>query len=120
MSNSQEIVEQLEKMSPPKRKERDLFVFKNVYLDMLEENDYNMLYQHMFKINSFLNYLCCVDNPEYNDICIAKNQIIKDMVDRTKVNNTFDDRPPFITRFYRYDPTKIQKILKQQHISWPI
>lgn len=58
-SGISEIMPFLERNSPQKLKEEQMFVAKEEYLDQYRENNFWVIYPHLFKINSFFNHISC-------------------------------------------------------------
>lgn len=54
-----EIMSIIERNSPQKLREEQMFVAKEEYLDQFRENNFWVNFPHLFQINSFFNHISC-------------------------------------------------------------
>ena len=58
-SGISEIMSILERNSPQKMNEEQMFVAKEEYLNQYRENDFWVICNHLFQLNSFFNHVAC-------------------------------------------------------------
>ena len=82
-SRMSEIISILERNSPQRLREEQMFVAKEEYLDQYRENNFWIIIPQLFQINSFFNHISCqgVNKEIKEEQDLARKRIMHMLID---------------------------------------
>ena len=91
-SGISEIMSILERNSPQKMNEEQMFVAKEEYLNQYRENDFWVICNHLFQLNSFFNHVACqcVNKETKEQQEHARKRIMRVLID-SRSHRTFNN-----------------------------
>lgn len=91
-SGISEIMSILERNSPQKLNEEQMFIAKEEYLNQYRENNFWVIFPHLFQLNSFFNHVACqgVNKEVKEQQEHARKKIMRLLID-SRSHRTFNN-----------------------------